>query len=411
MMGSATGELAAALTDATMSEQLTKSKKRRERRKRKLLEQKQKLLPIDDTESQFDVEQKPFPFLDLPYDIRLMIYKLLFVRPICIVPAVNFYRHRPEDCWIKYSVYRYQWEGHRQELPQWSDEGLPSRDGSPRSVSVEWCSSPTEKQRDIIAKGATNLPSTKVQSDIRGIITHRIEQQDTGSMVIRNSQIYHLPGFFGIKMLRTCKLLRKEGAEILYGDNTFSFDAGVHYAYELGEGYTNHIPGLPVLDGRAPAKKEVAEDIKRSYNTSLLKSIKLSGVFKNWTCSSWAMPGLETILPIYTCVLANACRSLCKVYLDGDVMDRQWDHYHDIDPDLTDHEILHEIVGDFVEGLPQLENLHIGWSGAVHGRYGVMWDDSKGLYEKEKWGYTLEWSEMVQNRPEVASTLEGEQDN
>ncbi len=67
MMGSATGELAAALTDATMSEQLTKSKKRRDRRKRKLLEQKQKLLPIDDTESQFDVEQKPFPFLDLPY--------------------------------------------------------------------------------------------------------------------------------------------------------------------------------------------------------------------------------------------------------------------------------------------------------------------------------------------------------
>lgn len=37
-------------------------------------------------------------------DIRLMIYKLLFVRPICISPAVNFYRHKPKGGTIKYSV-------------------------------------------------------------------------------------------------------------------------------------------------------------------------------------------------------------------------------------------------------------------------------------------------------------------
>ncbi|KAK0115483.1 hypothetical protein ONS96_013938 [Cadophora gregata f. sp. sojae] len=69
-------------------------------------------------------------FLDLPYDIRFIIYKICFVRHIGIVPAVNRYRrrlrrkdkHLPDDGQVyrKYSAYRYQWEGNPQRLPQWS---------------------------------------------------------------------------------------------------------------------------------------------------------------------------------------------------------------------------------------------------------------------------------------------------
>ncbi|KAF8865216.1 hypothetical protein BDZ45DRAFT_684268 [Acephala macrosclerotiorum] len=428
--------LALSMENVTLLGSPTRSKKRKDkiRFKQVRLQQEQQHMQRESKLAQrrADLDQKPFPFLDLPYDIRLMIYKLLFVRPICISPAVNFYRHKPKKEAIKYSVYRYQWANQRQEIPQWHDGDLPSRDGTLRNIWIEWSSEPTEEQIGLAATGTTTLPSTGVQSDSHGKAMHSIRQDEDGTILLYNCQVYHLSGFFEVKLLRTCKQLRKEGTEILYGDNVFSFEAGVHRGDVLEEEENpKHIPGLPSPEGVDQSKEEASAAINRifdkechhprfvwqdpllhfftrigPYNVGLLKSIKISGEFKTWYQDAWYKLGLENILPIYTLVLRNTCKSLRKVYLDGEVDDANyWGHYKEKERDLVDHEALSRIVQKLAEGLPQLKHFHLGWSGDVHGKRELSWSAVQSAIEEEKWGHALKWVDIVNNREEVAPSI------
>lgn len=380
-----------------------------------------------------------------------MIYKHLYTRPICVVPAVSFYRHRPyynrqDQGNIKYSVYRYQWAGRLQVLPH--GEGvLPSRDGSPRDLRFEWkTDDPTQEERELIEFDKP-LPDTKSEDEDRSDIeSHHFVDENGKSWIIR-AQTQYIAGFYGIKLLRSCKQLYMEGAEILYGSNVFVFDAGNYSGYSLEDSH-DHIPTMPSLESvdLSPSEEKVSEDVSRIFdkkirqprliwqdtmllffntigarNTALLKSIKLSGAFcdedrnygryrgRNYILDNkdYKFQSMVDYLPIYACVLKNACHGLRTVYLDGEVTLSALQVLEDDDEWIevqTAHEILNDCVGSFVEALPQLTEFHLGWSGDLHGPEALTWTQSEWEKQSLKWGEAaLNWVDVVQGRLETSS--------
>ncbi|CZR55416.1 uncharacterized protein PAC_05303 [Phialocephala subalpina] len=206
--------------------------------------------------------------------------------------------------------------------------------------------------------------------------------------------------------------LRKEGTDILYGDNIFSFDVGGQRGEVLEED-PQHIPGLKSAAGGIPSGDEVAAAIERifdkkshhprfiwqdlllhfftrigQYNARLLKSIKLSGEFKTWYETG-------TLAKIYE-------RSIWTVRWTNII---SGGHYEDMDSDLSDQDVLHGIVSELVEGLPHLKQLHLGWSGDFHGKHELGWGVTQSAIEEEKWGHALEWVDIVNNREDAAPSV------
>jgi hypothetical protein len=96
------------------------------------------------------VEKKPIDFLDIPFEIRNMIYKLCFVRSFGIVPCFAYrkscttFRDRPyrRFKWVKSSHYSYRFEGNEQFFSIALDDLTnPSSDGSIRPVYDSWAHS------------------------------------------------------------------------------------------------------------------------------------------------------------------------------------------------------------------------------------------------------------------------------
>ncbi|CZR55415.1 uncharacterized protein PAC_05302 [Phialocephala subalpina] len=320
------------------------------------------------------IEDKPFPFMELPYDIRHMIYKLCFAREICIVPARNYYQCRahkkrgtPELClngpygaishdpnhltkrddycgggWIKYSVYKYQWSGNLQTLPQFGDWTLLSRDD--------------------------------------GLLEPEADEWD-----------YYISGFFSVKILRTYKKLREEGTEVLYGCNSFDFNTvWPQYAQLLDN---DRIPSVPDEGSANPSPKQISAAVdnifdKRCHqppfhdqdpfikfltkigrhNAGLIKSIKLNGAFKTLTMEDGSHdgPSLAQTLPIYTLIPNNACQNLRKVTLQASMGTKPWPEGYREGLEANDEQIVGDVTGKFVEGLPQLKQLCLGSHEILH---------------------------------------------
>ncbi|KUJ11551.1 uncharacterized protein LY89DRAFT_758255 [Mollisia scopiformis] len=420
------------------SDGLSKSKKRKERLKRKRdlkqqAAQQEVRTQLALLKKEKEDAQQPFRFLDLPYDIRLMIYNILYVRPVWIRPAVNFYRHRPSAALtVKYSVYRYQWGCQPQELPQTSDRDLPTREGERRAVAISWSDDPTPAQLKALENGATWLPDTKIASNDRSNISNDVSY---GTIRISHQQLLYISGFFGVRLLRTCKQLREEGTQILYGDNKFCFDFDLRNRYSSTRHPQNsdHIPGFSDDEGRKPSEEEINRDLDRlfdktchhsafvwrdpllhfltrigPYNARILKSIKLSGSFKT-LFPMYRLGCFEDRLPIYTTVLSRVCSNLCRLYIEADIPSEifgpgtlSWCIIrHDTNLELTelsDHEMLYNIIGTLVEDLPQLTKLHLGWSGDE--TKDMVWDHTQRSYEESLWGDALEWVDIVAERAE-----------
>jgi hypothetical protein len=234
-----------------------------------------------------------------------------------------------------------------------------------------------------------------------------------------------------------------EGAEILYDSNVFVFDAAHYRGYSLEESH-DHIPTMPSLEcvSLSPSEETVLEDVNRIFdmktrqprliwqdpmlrffntigprNTALLKSLKLSGAFCNEDGTHWRydqshkFQSMVEYLPIYTCVLKNACHGLRSIYLDGEVTLRGL-HVSGDDSEETDsvtaHEILNDCIGKFVEGLPQLTKFHLGWSGDLHGDQELTWNYSECEKQRQKWGEAaLDWTGLVEGRSETSTLAEG----
>jgi hypothetical protein len=72
-----------------------------------------------------------------------------------------------------------------------------------------------------------------------------INKRHNGRIEIINKQYPQSPGLTGLKFLRSCSQVAREGSEILYGENKFVFNtAGVHSKNSLSE-MPHRIPGIP----------------------------------------------------------------------------------------------------------------------------------------------------------------------
>lgn len=383
-------------------------------------------------------------FLDpkLTYsDIRLMIYDLCFARDVCIVPAVNFHRRRPNKHkdgytggYIKYSAYKYQWAGVPQRLPEWGTYGLPSRDGSPRVLPLSWTSEPTEEQLAIIALGGT-LPDTEVADANIGATTHSTCTDTFGNYEIFNHQNYFIRGIFGVKLLRTCKQLRAEGTVVLYCKNTFDFSSEFHQAQYMLKDEPRTTYGPP-FDGALSTNAKISQAINEmfepghrqprffwtdpfakfmikigQYNAGLIKSVRFNGGFKNPTPPDghWDKVSLAQTLPIYTMILKSACRNLKKVTLQTHTMGSGgvWPDFTYEELDDSDREGIDGIVGKFVDSLPNLRQLCLGSRSIFHGQEMSPTDSEKERDEIE-FGEALRWVDLVAQRPEE---ITGSDDN
>jgi hypothetical protein len=312
-------------------------------------------------------DKKPVGFLDLPYEIRLEIYRYWFSRPIGIVPAINYYtrkltrREKTETGKRskRYPAYRYQWEG------AINSRSLPSRYGEPRTV---------------------------FPSPFSWALAWQLE----------------IPGVFGIKLLRTCKQIHAEGCEILYGENRFVFSAGPHIK-TLYEHDSHRIPGLRNEDGSPKTEQKAAATIDKIFdqqclhhpliwkdpllhfftktgrhNASLIKSVKI--IRRSWGPSQhFAEVCFPDLLRLYTLVLKEVCVDLAEVSIDAPVVAKLYQN-------TTEY-----VVRLLVEGMPGLKKLSFGDYGNVWGEQ----DDDPKIEEKnlEVYGVaTLRWREVVRER-------------
>ncbi|KAG4436496.1 hypothetical protein IFR05_008037 [Cadophora sp. M221] len=166
----------------------------------------------------------------LPLEIRKMIYRILFLRPVAIVPGPVRYkcsigwRHKPVV-----PIYSYQWDHLRQNGHE--EFGLPKYDGSYCGLQIAWRSKPTLVQERMTT--ADNFLTSTLNSEER------------------------LPTTTYNEDLRAEQLL-EECRAVLYGENTFNFDTRGQFPYTHHRGIHAHdtfdkaphqIPGLPREDG------------------------------------------------------------------------------------------------------------------------------------------------------------------
>ncbi|KAH6702995.1 hypothetical protein BKA61DRAFT_740540 [Leptodontidium sp. MPI-SDFR-AT-0119] len=316
------------------------------------------------------VEKKPKGFLDLPYDIRYMIYKLWFIRPVGIVPKDSFYRRslRRNDKYRegdgsttrKYTIYQCQWESNIQQLPQWGVDGLPTRDGTLDEVTIFRIFSATPEQLELIADSPW-LPSTGTSTDEHSNI-HNYLINSAGDPV---------------EIATTCKQIRDEETEILYGSNEFIFDTCHSGAGEKFQDDPDQVPGARLLDGTLPSQEQIETAIEKLFdrkvrhpkcvwydrflrflavigrhNAARLKSVVFSGAFEVASSYSSGWMGFAQLLSVYTVVMSNVCPNLNRITLHKQLGGLIWKIEQPEDEGKTKDERVSEVVEKLVNGLP-----------------------------------------------------------
>ncbi|KAF8865215.1 hypothetical protein BDZ45DRAFT_736321 [Acephala macrosclerotiorum] len=352
-----------------------------------------------------------FRLMDLPQDIRFIIYKFCFVRPLCVVPTTNFREDRVirRNRFLKWhcsAAYEYQWAG----FPQIGNSlwGLPRRDGVIEVIDTAWTSYPTAAQTLDLSLFGRNaiLEDTAVNERWRSNITHHPQFLADGSVKVRNMQYFYLTGFFGVGLLSTCKQVNAEAATYLYSYNTFSFDTTAASHLENVFDIEPH-PSTDNVFDEASASTFIQADpflyflsqIRRK-NATLLRSIRLTGEFKTRVLR----PGSGNInrlsfaylLPVYTHVLRGIGTDLARISLDGLTGPGLWDKEL-IGNKGTVYEILDSVVHRLVEALPGLQKLDLGYRRAEH-RVDIPTDPLQEERDKVFWGKALYWVKFVEKR-------------
>lgn len=258
-------------------------------------------------------------------------------------------------------------------------------------------------------------------------VTHGIFNLE--NLQIRNSQSHFIRGIFGIKLLRTCKQLRQEGTEILYGCNTFDFSALYLQPYSFLNDQPHTIPGLSSAEGATPSDLERSECIENlfdrrrrhskflwgdpftkfmikigQYNAGLIKAIRLNGTFKTeyYNHGDHYKISIAQCLTIYVLILKSACQNLRRVTLQANKGEGFWPQSCNEDshmPKESDEATIDGIVESFVKGLPQLRQLCLGKRGELHGSE-TNPTDSQKIDDEKVFGKALRWVEIVRERPE-----------
>lgn len=119
--------------------------------------------------------------------------------------------------WKKYSVFRYQWEGHHNFAPGVGSIWVPTRDGILDQVKFSGVTVPTLEQELMIAAGCSKFPSTPSNNRFSSEVSHYFQQQEDGSYQISHHQDHFLSGFINIRLMCGNKQTHKEAVELLYG--------------------------------------------------------------------------------------------------------------------------------------------------------------------------------------------------
>jgi hypothetical protein len=142
----------------------------------------------------------------------------------------------------------YQWDYQRQTGYN-IETGLPTRDWKPDEVRVVWATMPTHDEHENIQRALKDPRSPYASfGGVKSFITKR----HNGRIEIINEEDLQSPGLTGLKFLRSCSQVAREGPEILYGENKCVFNtAEVHSKYSLSENATPH-PRNPERRGPSP---------------------------------------------------------------------------------------------------------------------------------------------------------------
>lgn len=152
----------------------------------------------------------------------------------------------------------------------------------------------------------------------------------------------------GLTFLLTCKQIEEENTQVLYGGNTFAFDArgdascGYPWTAEEKAKFRQtrwRIPGLPHPNGSPQTIEETAKAIDQLFkkgwqpkfiyedsffrfcsivgrkNVAFLTRVKIEGHFKTDRRKFSTRAGLARLLPLHTAVLTNVCLDLWSLSL------------------------------------------------------------------------------------------------
>jgi len=363
-----------------------------------------------------------------------MIWRRLVYRLTGIAPRLIEFAYRHQDiigqsihgprvwryrCW---KTYRYQWDEHRRDCYDNDSPDSPPW-GAEQSIDIHWTSRPTVTQQKMIDDRMTELPAT-TDDDTGALIQHFIYRSPNSPTEILNFKQLSLLGFQGIALMRTCKRIIQEVAEILYGENYLIFDTRrpLSYLDEPGlktfQSTSHRIPGFPFQDGTIPEKRHIVRAIHRMFdkhdwvpqwlkenpftgflrrigpfNASLLTRIKFEGHFRGLSNNDDFRPlEFAQLLPIYQAILGNLCGNLQEVILHNGP--RPEDHlYIDTTSTIkgpsgkTNEKKIDDAVERFVKGLPWLRKLQLG--------------DYKTINDREQdieWSTARRWVTFIDNR-------------
>ena len=289
-------------------------------------------------------------------EIRDMVYQELF---LCSVPVVPGYIHHTHDTGRRYyprKWYRYQYDNGREKTDTRIDKFnmdnvygqniVPSRYSQSR-LPWAWITKPTGEQEELIAEGELELPPTI--DETTGLKTeHHVLKGDSPEIQIINKRVEAVSPIRGISFLLTCKQIHNEGSKVLYGGNTFVFDArgdachGYPWSAEEKAKFRQtrwRIPGLPHPNGQPQTERETAKAIEQLFkqgwqpkviyedsffrfcnivgreNIASFTKVKIEGHFRTARREYTNPAGLARLLPLYTTVLKSVCLDLRNLSL------------------------------------------------------------------------------------------------
>ncbi|KAH8655121.1 hypothetical protein BGZ60DRAFT_153161 [Tricladium varicosporioides] len=288
----------------------------------------------------------------------------------------------------------------------------PAWNSKPMRTYHGWTSKATPQQVAMIEapnnKDPLRLPDTF--SHEHGIpVEHFVYDRGHYGYDILNRMYIHIMRISSVKLLRTCKQIEAEAAEILYGRNTFCFDTSYGYNSDFPTGFhsqndfeeaPHRIPGGWCRDGKPPTPLQTKIALDRLFdkqvyqprllrrdpvlrffrqigkkNASMVRNLNIAGYFKTTPVS------FTNLLSIYTLVINDVCLNLNKVVLHCYDGLPQWDddEYGQIDEWKIDR-----AVKNLVLGLPRLRELQLG--------------DYYKPYAGDQWGKSVKWIDMVKDQ-------------
>ncbi|TGO52945.1 hypothetical protein BCON_0132g00120 [Botryotinia convoluta] len=361
----------------------------------------------------------------LPREIRDEIWRLVFLRPVAIVPKVR----KREYLFATGN----QAEGHkhcrfqRKYSYSWAQAPVPETYFGDNTISREiaWTTNPTREQLKLIQGGVKdftidNFPEPGQQ--IKCAVHHR---DGFGPQIINKTEFQIHPFGRSVSIMQVCKQMEQECTAILYGENKYEFD--VSYCHKMHQLKTPwDIPGFPLFE-ESPSKATISIAVEKLFdlecyqpafiakdpfvrfmayigrkNSSLLRDIKFDGGFMlTLKTRRERNPelGFGAILPMYTLIIAEVCPRIRKLTLHQRSLAFD-SHNRSVKKEKEmgyNYGMMYSIVGKVAFGLPNLQQLQLGaYSQPPIARrppHCFAFEDHR--YE---WGKSIQWMKFVDER-------------